>query len=240
MVVFLLSLLVLISAFLPSLAWLAFFLKEDIHPEPKRILVLTFAAGALSTAPALAFQIFFQKTAIASFVGPLLALVVMALIEELSKFGAAYFAVAKDENYDEPVDAMIYMVTAALGFAAIENLFIAASTWTTASAASLVATANILLLRLVGATLLHVLASGLLGFYWAENRTAIGVMVATIVHSIFNYLVLSFENTNLLYAAIFLLFALFFLFQDFEKLKRSRFITRLSPTEEIGNDNLKL
>ncbi len=219
MVVFLLSLLVLIGALLPSLAWLVFFLKEDLHPEPKRLLLLAFAAGALSTIPALLFQIFFESTPLASALGPLIVLIVLALIEEVSKFGAAYFAVAKDPEFDEPVDAMIYMITAALGFAAIENLFIAASTFESATAASLGATANILLLRFVGATLLHVLASGLLGFYWAKRKIGTGLTVATVTHGIFNFLILSFENTNLLYAAIFLIVAMFFLFQDFEKLK---------------------
>src|SRR3989344_6456087 len=194
MVVFLLSLLVLFGAILPSLAWLVFFLKEDLHPEPKRLLFLTFAAGALSTIPALVFQIFFESTPLASALGPLFALVVLALIEEVSKFGAAYFAIAKDENFDEPVDAMIYMIPAALGFAAIENLFIAASTFGAATAASISATSQILLLRFFGATLLHVLASGLLGFYWAKRKISTGLTVATVTHGIFNYLILSFEN----------------------------------------------
>jgi len=219
MLVFFLSLLVLIGALLPSLAWLVFFLKEDLHPEPKRLLFLTFAAGALSTVPALLFQIFFESTPLAKILGSLLVLIVLALIEEVSKFGAAYFAVAREPEFDEPVDAMIYMITAALGFAAIENLFIAASTFQGATVASFEATVNTLLLRFVGATLLHVLASGLLGFYWAKRKTGTGLMVATTAHGIFNFLILSFENTNLLYAAAFLIVAMFFLFQDFEKLK---------------------
>ncbi|KKU93805.1 MAG: Membrane protein [Candidatus Jorgensenbacteria bacterium GW2011_GWA1_48_13] len=223
MLVFAFSLFILLIAVLPSLAWLVFFLKEDLHPEPKRLLFLTFAAGALSTIPALLFQIFFESTPLASVLGPIFALVILALIEEVSKFGAAYFAIAGDENFDEPVDAMIYMITAALGFAAIENLFIASSTFSVVTAASIFDTGQVLLLRFVGATLLHVLASGLLGFYWAKRKISTGLTVATVTHGIFNYLILSFENANLLYATIFLVLAMFFLFQDFEKLKASRF-----------------
>lgn len=219
MVVLFSSLLVLFGALLPSFAWLVFFLREDLHPEPKRLLFLTFASGALSTIPALLFQMFFESTPAAKFLGPIVALVILALIEEASKFGAAYLTVAKDPDFDEPVDRMIYMITSALGFAAIENLFIAAGTFSGATAVSLGATANILLLRFVGATLLHVLSSGLLGSYWARGKPGTGLTVATVTHSIFNFLILSFQNTNLLYGAIFLIVATFFLFQDFEKLK---------------------
>jgi len=118
-----------------------------------------------------------------------------------------------------------------LGFAAIENLFIAADTFRGATAASLGATGNVLLLRFVGATLLHVLASGLLGFYWVKRKVGAGITVATVTHGIFNYLILSFENTNLLYATIFLVVAMFFLFQDFERLKASRFTSQRAIIE---------
>jgi len=41
---------ILISlGFIPSLAWLFFFLKEDIHPEPKKMIVKVFVAGAVIT-----------------------------------------------------------------------------------------------------------------------------------------------------------------------------------------------
>ncbi len=211
---------------LPSLAWLFFFLKEDVHPEPKRLIIYTFSIGALITIPTLLIQIAFQNFLLAS-VGTVLLVIVLALIEELSKFLAAYLAVHKNSAFDEPIDAMIYMIVAALGFATIENLFILSNILTTTAPALLSQAANVLLLRFVGATLLHVLASGLLGFYWAKGklgaRTAPflvkGVIIATLIHAIFNYLVLKFENNNLLYAGIFLLVASFFVLQDFEKLK---------------------
>lgn len=211
---------------MPSLAWLFFFLKEDVHPEPKRLIIYTFSVGALITVPALIIQIVFQNY-LSTFIEVILIVVVLAFIEELSKFLAAYLAIHKNSAFDEPVDAMIYMITAALGFAAVENLFILSNVLTAATFTSLSQAASVLLLRSVGATLLHVLASGLLGFYWArgklETRVAPflvkGVIIATLVHAIFNYLILKFESSNLLYAGVFLIVASFFVLQDFEKLK---------------------
>lgn len=222
----LISLLIIIGALLPSLAWLFFFLKEDVHPEPKRLIIYTFGIGALITIPTLLIQIAFQNFLLVS-VGTILLVIILALIEELSKFLAAYFAIHKNPAFDEPIDAMIYMIVAALGFATIENLFILSNILTTTTSASLSQATNVLLLRFVGATLLHVLASGLLGFYWAKGKLEArvapflvkGIIVATLIHTIFNYLVLKFENNNLLYAGIFLIVASFFVLQDFEKLK---------------------
>lgn len=224
--VVILSFLIIIGAVLPSLAWLFFFLKEDIHPEPKRLIIYTFSIGALITIPALIVQTIFQNFLL-TFIGTVLLVVVLAFIEEFSKFLAAYLAIHKNPAFDEPIDAMIYMIAAALGFAAIENLFILSNVLTTATFTSLSQVSSVLLLRFVGATLLHVLASGLLGFYWAKGKLEArvapflvkGVIVATFVHAIFNYLILKFESSNLLYAGIFLIVASFFVFQDFEKLK---------------------
>lgn len=227
--VILLPLLIIIGASLPSLAWLLFFLKEDVHPEPKRLIIYTFSIGALITIPVLVAQVFFQSIFFAALTKTLVLIVILALIEEVFKFLAAYWAIHKDPAFDEPVDAMIYMIAAALGFATIENLFIISNVFDSMTSASLSAATSVLLLRFVGATLLHVLASALLGFYWAKGRIekkvapfiVKGIVVATLVHGAFNYLILKFQNNNLLYAGIFLVVAAFFVFQDFEKLKMS-------------------
>ncbi len=202
------------GALLPSLAWLFFFLKEDVHPEPKRLIIYLFSLGALSTIPALLVQFGFNI-----FVSGPFAIIVLAFTEEIFKFLAAYFGARGEPAYDEPIDAMIYMTSTALGFATIENLFIIGNVLNTATSASFFTAMNVLLIRFVGATLLHVLASTLLGFYWAKRKVGKGLLIATAIHAVFNYLILIFQNNNLLYASLFLIVAAFFVFQDFEKLK---------------------
>ncbi|MBI4034201.1 MAG: PrsW family intramembrane metalloprotease [Candidatus Brennerbacteria bacterium] len=210
--------LVTLGAILPSLAWLFFFLREDVHPEPKRLIAYVFSLGALSTIPVLFVQVGLQEF-LQVFLTNLPAVVLLAFSEELFKFLAAWFGTKKDPAYDEPVDAMIYMVAAALGFAAVENLFIIGGVLDSAAIAPVASATSIILLRFVGATLLHVLASALLGYYWAKRNAAWGLIVATAVHSVFNYLILAIPVGNLLYAGLFLVVAAFFVFQDFEKLK---------------------
>ncbi|HEY5383095.1 MAG TPA: PrsW family glutamic-type intramembrane protease, partial [Candidatus Paceibacterota bacterium] len=98
--------------------------------------------------------------------------------------------------FDEPLDAVIYMVTAALGFAAVENaLFLFGSLQQ--GALHGVVTGD---LRFIGATLLHTLSSSLIGislalsFYKSSGLRRLyalgGVILATALHTLFNFFIL--------------------------------------------------
>ena len=211
---------VLALTFLPAILWLVFFLKEDRHPEPKKLIFPSFCAGALASIPAIIFQFGFQKLVgnpLHSFV---IAILGLALIEEIFKFSAAYVSVRKEPAFNEPVDAMIYSIVAALGFATIENLFIMGDKMQYLTLNSLIISVSTLGFRFIGATLLHTLASAFAGYYWAKRKIFLGLTIATLSHFVFNYLVYRFENMSLLYPSIFLVFLAIFIFKDFSKLTR--------------------
>ncbi len=222
--------LILLTALLPALLWLIFFLREDIHPEPKRLIIYTLSVGALISIPVLATQIIFQEFS-SNFIRNTVFLIIgLAFIEEVFKFLGAYWAINKDSAFDEPIDAMIYMIVVALGFTTVENLFIVASNLTPIGGGSLSTTFSTLSLRFIGATLLHTLSSGFVGYFWAlgkiKRKTPVylilGITLATIIHFIFNYLILKFQETNLLYPSIFLVISAFFILHDFDKLKNEK------------------
>ncbi len=225
---------------LPSFVWLVFFLKEDINPEPRKMLAKVFIYGALIALVAVVFQYFFQSILDFFKFGKytFVSFLTLSAIEEILKFTVVYLAISKSKFFDEPVDAMIYMITAALGFAALENIFIALS--------SLTSIFSVLTMRFVGATLLHALSSGIIGYYWALSRrftqinTQIntdnigvdqrsksaliritwGIALATLLHAVFNYLILSFDGVNIIiYPTVFLIIMALFVFKDFEKIK---------------------
>jgi RsiW-degrading membrane proteinase PrsW (M82 family) len=112
---------------------------------------------------------------------------------------------------------MIYMITAALGFATMENI---------ATALRVSNSFELLTLRFVGANLLHSLASGIVGYYWAKalirnqfvKNIFIGVTLATIIHAVFNFLMLQWGPGARV--SLFLVFLAFFVLKDFELLKR--------------------
>lgn len=206
----------IILGFIPSFAWLVFFLKEDVHPEPKKMVAKVFMAGALTTIFVAAIQFSLQKI----FVSFSASFFVFAVIEETFKFLAAYLIIRKSRFFDEPVDAMIYMITAALGFAMVENIAVALSI------SNIQEAIGAMTLRFVGATLLHILTSGIVGYYWAKSlivhRSSFivyGIVYASILHMIFNYLILISKEQILVYPTIFLIIIALFVFWDFEKIK---------------------
>ena len=215
----------LVAGLLPGFAWLVFYLGEETHPEPKRLIAFTFIVGMAFGFFTVAIENIFSNWA--SGIGvqelSLLSLFGLAIIEESMKFIAAYFAINRNPEVTEPVDAMIYMIVAALGFATLEN--IGAISGISPSAALVPAVLETISLRFVGATLLHTLTSGIVGYYWALGivrgkvaRYLIpGIAVAAILHATFNYLILTYGDA--IYSVIFLVVVGFFVLNDFEQLK---------------------
>jgi len=176
------------------------------------MILYVFAAGALSTAIAAVPELYIQRvfTLGESLVSSIPLLFSFALIEEAAKFIAVYLVVSRSKFFDEWVDGMVYMITAGLGFAALENVL------------NLIGTnfiVEVTLIRGIGATLLHALSSGLVGFYWMRKRIIEGLFFATVLHGIFNFLILKLGGVEI-YASLMLLFAAMIIFHDFEVLKK--------------------
>lgn len=215
----------LVFGLLPGFAWLVFYLGEATHAEPKRLIAFTFIVGMAFGFFTVAIENIF--TSWATGIGiqelSLLSLFGLAAIEEIMKFAAGYFAVNRNPEFNEPMDAMIYMIVAALGFATLENIgAIANISPQTALIPMVFETVSV---RFVGATLLHTLTSGIVGYYWAlgivngtvKRYLAIGLVIAAVLHATFNYLILIYGNVT--YSVIFLIIVGFFVLNDFEKLK---------------------
>lgn len=215
-----------LGGILPALFWLWFWLKEDrLHPEPKRIIFGTFLAGGLATALVLPLQQY-AATLLPSGV---LLLATWAFIEELLKFIAAEYGGLSSDWNDEPVDSMIYMATAALGFAAIENTFFLARSLSEDTQIMALITSN---LRFLGATLVHVVCSSLVGFalglsFGKDKKTrlthaAIGIVGATGLHALFNFFILK-DDGHFTFAVLLTLWtAVIGLFLLFERVKHLR------------------
>jgi RsiW-degrading membrane proteinase PrsW (M82 family) len=203
------------------------FLHEDLHPEPRHLILYVFSIGILITIPVLGSQIAFQKISNLSPDGSLLFIIGIVVIEEVFKFCAGYFAVWKKTDFDEPMDAMIYLIVAALGFATVENLFTVATQMFGSYVAPTSIVVDTLALRFIGATLLHTLTAGIVGYYWAigimkkeaVRYVVMGLVLAVIVHTAFNYLMYLYQDINVLYPTIFLVGVAFFVIEDFQKIK---------------------
>src|SRR3989344_2030991 len=159
---------VLLLGIMPGVVWLLFYLQEDTHHEPAKEILYAYLAGAAITIVVLGLQKIFSNA-----FAPLLNisifspiyLFILAGIEEFFKFGAAYLLISRSKYFVVPIDAMIFMIIVALGFATVENIGALQNQFNeTAMLGAVVGTAT---LRFIGATLLHTLASAIVGYYWA-------------------------------------------------------------------------
>lgn len=214
---------------LPGLIWLIFYLQEDPHPEPRRLIITTFLIGGLIAVPVVVLQLLMEDTlGFLKIKNIIISIFALALIEEIFKFAAAYWTTKENPEFNEPVDAMIYLITAALGFATVENILIVGNIFSLNSPTALTQALSTTTLRFIGATLLHAAASGLAGYYWAIGlikkslfkKLSFGLFLAVLVHSIFNYLIWKFQSVNLLYPSLFLVLVAVFVLVDFEKLRK--------------------
>lgn len=111
----------LLISLILSAGWLWFFVRRDRHPEPAWLLARTFGWGMVAWGVSAAFGGTFEHLpAGLGLLTPLLALVLTATVEEGSKFLAAITATTEHE-FDEPMDGLVYAVTAALGFAFVRT-----------------------------------------------------------------------------------------------------------------------
>ena len=225
----------------PSILWLLYFLRQDKHPEPKRLIVRVFLLGMLATIPA----IFLEKELHAILRQFRLSDVQfyflyfifgVALVEELFKFFTTRIGIFSNRNLDEPVDVMIYIITAALGFAAYENILLLLRLGPVYPVADII---WITAFRFIGATFLHALASGLFGYFLAislfsRKRTwlpysLIGLTLATVLHGLFNFYIYTIgadKIFHLIFPTIVLVVIAFFVTLAFRKLKQMKNISK--------------
>ncbi|MEX2514770.1 MAG: PrsW family glutamic-type intramembrane protease [Candidatus Paceibacterota bacterium] len=210
---------------LPALLWLWFFNHEDPHPEPRSRLIETFMAGMLTVFIAMVIQGIIQDFAGGQITSEVL--LGWAFVEEALKFAAAWIVALRMNVFDEPIDAMIYLITVALGFAAMENsLFLLIPVSEAAYLSSFLSGG----LRFVGATLVHVVSSGVMGAliaasYYRNKRirhefTALGLIAATLLHWGFNLLIMGTAQATILQVFAFVWVAVIILMLVFEGIKR--------------------
>ncbi len=190
---------------LPSIIWLLFYLRRDVHPESHKTVLRIFFWGMLVAIPAVFLEVGIFKTFGEFNLPPLLLALLntfigVALVEEFLKYLVVRGLVLKHPECDEPIDVMLYMIISALGFAALENILILFQLgpgflWGR--------TLEISIFRFAGATVLHALASGTIGyflsfsFYKEEKRTkfvALGLLIAAILHGFYNFFIMRGEG----------------------------------------------
>jgi RsiW-degrading membrane proteinase PrsW (M82 family) len=208
----------------PSLLWLWFWLKEDKkNPEPRGLLTVVFIMGMI----AVVFVIPIQKYIQAHAPGENWSFILMAASEELVKYAAVVLFLWNTEVAEEPIDWPIYLITAALGFAALENTLYLLKPISLGQTTVGLLTGQ---LRYLGSTLLHTVSSGIvgisLGFSIHFSRTKqnlyllLGLILAVALHSAFNFFIMKNSGSDFLKVFAFLWVVTIIVMLVFEKLRR--------------------
>ena len=211
-----------LGGLIPALFWLWFWLREDKEkPEPYLLIALAFIGGMMVVPLALPLQ----KLALESYSGDYL-IVIWVIIEEVLKYAVALIMILWNRAVDEPIDVIIYMITIALGFAALENALFMFNPLMDGDYANSALTG---FFRFLGATLLHVLASGTVGAFLAltffkSNGIkllfgTIGLFVSIVLHALFNFFIMDASGETILGVFLFVWMGIIVLFLIFEKVK---------------------
>ncbi len=185
----------LFTGLLPSLIWLYFWLHRDRkNPEPFFLLTISFLLGA----GMVLIAGYLQKETKDIFSNTNVRIAVWAGIEESLKFLVFYLLAYRSRANDEVIDPAMYLITIALGFAALENVLYILKPGINFSVTAGLLTGG---LRFFGSTLLHTIASCFIGILvgLSPKETRIifmlmGIAGATFLHSTFNIFVL--KNTT--------------------------------------------
>jgi protease PrsW len=201
----------ILLALIPGLLWLFYFLRKDIHPEPKKMILKIFFLGMVSALPAALIEAGLQKIlpddlfpdgtwqcGICAFI---FIVISVALIEELAKYSVVKLQAIRSPEMDEPVDVILYMIVAALGFATLENILIFLDP--EIFYYTIPETLTLASFRFVSATFLHALCSGSVGYFMAlsfcevKHKKALmflGFSIAALLHGLYNFSIMEVEG----------------------------------------------
>lgn len=214
-----------IIGLVPALIWMWFWLSEDRHHEPARMLTLSFLGGMAAVILVLPCQRLVYNNFGGD--GPI-PFGLWAALEELAKFVFVYFIALRNKRIaDEPVDDLIYLIVSALGFVTLENTLFMVDLVKDGDIISTIIHGN---LRFIGASLLHIMSSATIGIFMAlsfyksdikrEIYTLSGIIVAIVLHTAFNLFIIRESEGNIFFVFGAVWVSIVILLLLFEKIKQ--------------------
>jgi RsiW-degrading membrane proteinase PrsW (M82 family) len=190
-----------LGGILPAVLWLHFWMREAQHREPRWLIICTFLLGMASTVAAGVLE---KSVSLLVIEYTTISFLLWAVIEEVLKYISAAWVGLRSRFCDDPIDPAIYLITAALGFAAAENILFLYDALDGGGVGRGLAS---IFDRFVGASLLHIVASGMIGiaiglnFHKSDHvkRIAgyVGLFLAIVLHTLFNRFIIEGESNVL-------------------------------------------
>jgi len=241
------------SVLVSALIWLWVIYRYDrFEPEPIRVLLFLFFAGGLSSSlPSSLFNALFAE--MTGFMDAFIKgktdtlgieeLVVFSLFvginEEFFKASVTGLLVRKLKAFNEPIDALVYSMTVALGFAAYENIQY-----------TLMGGLDTLLLRSLTSVPIHIGLAVIWGmgiarskFIWGNVRFKVFfpyIVLSAVIHGIYDFLQfrLVSEAASFIIAFLFSISVLFFAFKRMKVYLNESPFSGVLRCRSCGYDNL--
>ncbi len=181
----------LLLAIAPAMIFIIFiYLKDKIEKEPVPFLIKNFLLGAfgsilitfiLGVLANLIYPLTDDKTVFQHFIK---AFVVVALVEEFSKYVIVKYYAQKNKEFNEPYDGIVYAIVVSMGFAVLENVLYIFQYGVTTG-----------ILRAFTAVPAHATFAILMGYFMGKAKFSknkiqlnlLGLLVATIFHGFYNF-----------------------------------------------------
>ena len=213
-----------VEGVIPSIFWLWFWLREDSKKEePKGILTVVFIMGMIGVACVLPIQKFIQ----AHIDSHVLQTILWAGAEEIIKYLAVLVILYRTKYTDEPIEWPIYLITSALGFAALENFLFLIKPLSLGNNTLSLLTGE---LRFLGSTLLHGVSSAIIGIasglslymgsFTRKIYIFLSIILAISLHSLFNFFIIRNSGMDFLKVFGFLWVVSIIIMLLFEKVRR--------------------
>ena len=208
------NIILLLVAILPIYIIGIYVYKRDKEKEPTKLLRRLFVLGMLSCIPAVILEVLIGKFfGDESFMNMwelfIYTMINIALVEELCKWFVIYKLTYHNKEFDHIYDAVVYAIFATLGFAVVENILYV-----------YIGGVGIGIFRAISAIPGHAAYAVIMANYYGKARMAtikhnkqderlnlaLSIIMPTIAHTIYDYLLFTGKYMLLIVFAIFLAF----------------------------------
>ncbi len=197
----------IVVIFSPPIFWIYFVRSQDrSEPEPKRLVRRCITVGVVSAIMAAIFELVIGRLAglqdpslgeAPSYLtmGVAFSVFLAGPIEELCKYIVLRYSVFFTPDFNQVFDGVVYGISVALGFSVTENMSYFVGLYHTETTAAFVI---IVIVRALVTTMVHVTATGILGYYVGRAKFTtgrrwplilLGLGYAAGLHGVFNVLI---------------------------------------------------
>jgi protease PrsW len=176
----------LILAIAPPLLIAYYIYKKDKYDiEPRKLIIKSFLFGCLSIIPAIILELIFNESLFPNLF--IYVMIGIALIEEGLKYFFLKRYLYNKDDFNEPMDGIVYAVMISMGFALVENVGYVYSNQGIEI--------QVAIMRMFTAIPLHAACGIIMGYYvgmakFNDNKELLlmkGLGLATLIHGLYDY-----------------------------------------------------